>query len=297
MGLTDFSDLFTSVHEDAFNNIVVQLQKQRPSIFNYGTHLFAQRPDMLCQRIVGFIDEDVHNFSNPLIHELDLLRVPGYEGDYGLEYCMQLSQLSIDFFPGNVHSLPPELKPLKEQHFSLKARLCVGLGCPELRVIESVAPTERAWFPVVDIPGVVEQPGLKKNASDHRNARTSDNKKPLLPPTHPFPFYKPICCCLDLYVIFHLSREGSAIDPILALKLDNLEIVDIKPEDLENIVECFIKTTLILSVLPKVKLALRALIFNIEKLITIEPTPVPAGVPNNPAIEDDQIKVFINVNV
>src|SRR4029453_15418927 len=37
----------------------------------------------------------------------------------------------IDFYPGNVISLPAELDPpLKSQRFAFRARACAGIGCP-----------------------------------------------------------------------------------------------------------------------------------------------------------------------
>jgi hypothetical protein len=295
MGFTDFSDLFGSLHEDAMNNVVIQLQRQRPSLFNYGTSAFVNNPDLLCEPIRQFVDEDVSAFGNPLVHQLELLRVPGYSGNYGLEYCFQLSRLSIDFFPENHHQLPPELKPMKEQTFSLRARVCAGLGCPEANVFDKISPREPAFYPEINVDGVVEQ--VNKRGRDDNRSERDPKRDPLLPPDHPIPFRKPLCFCLDLYAVLHFQREGSPGNPILALKLNNLEIVDVAPKGMEDLVECYLKTTLALGVHPKVKLAMKALVLKIEEVLTVEPTPVPAGVPNNPAVEDDQLKVFISLTV
>jgi hypothetical protein len=94
-----------------------------------------------------------------------------------------------------------------------------------------------------------------------------------------------------------VEREGGAGDPVIALRLDNLEIVDIKPDGLENAVECFLRAMLIMGVLPKVKLALDSLILSVGNVLTIGPTPISPLVPFNPAIEDDQIKAFITLTV
>ena len=92
-----------------------------------------------------------------------------------------------------------------------------------------------------------------------------------------------------------IQRGGPPDDPFISFGLDNLEIVDVNPVGLENSVECYLKSVLILGVLPKVKLALRALVFSIKDFLTIQPTPISAAVPFNPAVEDDQIKVFVTV--
>jgi len=116
-------------------------------------------------------------------------------------------------------------------------------------------------------------------------------------PSHPIPFDPKniICFCLDLFVVLRIERSGPSADPMLALRLDNLEIVDVKPAGLEDAVECYLKTVLMMGVLPKIKLALRAFVFSIENFLTIQPTPISPAVPFNPAIEQDQIKVFVNV--
>jgi hypothetical protein len=291
MAFTDFSDLFASINESAINNVVRDLQRQRPSLFNYGTSTFIQHPEFFCQRIRA--DKDVFLFNNPLATQEDLISIPGYSGPFGLEWCLQLSELSIDFHPSNVHSLPSELNPpLAAQHFSLKAKLCIGLGCPEAKLLDKIAPTEKPYFPVVDTGGDIKQP----NRPEHTAGKPED-KPTNKPPDRPLPFEKPICFCLDLFAVFHLALQGTPNDPILALKLDNLEIVDIKPDGLENSAECFMKTMLLLGLLPKIRLALRALVFRIADVITITPAPVSANIPFNPAVEQDQLKIFVNLIV
>lgn len=69
MALTQFSDLFASIHENAINNVVLQLQRQRPSLFNYGTDAFVQKPDRLCYPLSNFIDVDVTLFNNPVVQK------------------------------------------------------------------------------------------------------------------------------------------------------------------------------------------------------------------------------------
>jgi hypothetical protein len=298
MALTDHCDIFASVHERSFNNIVLQLQMQRPSLFNYGTMTFASHPDRLCnQKIIGKVDPEVKAFGNPIVKEQPLLAIPGYSGPFGLEYCLQLAELSIDFHPSNVHALPAELSPpLVAQHFSIKGRACAGLACPSTDVLIRLAPDDQAFFPVIATGTDFVQQG--KPSRDPNNP-SKDGPIVVQTPTRPFPFNREgiICLCLDLFAVLHVEREGAAADPIVSLRLDNLEIVDIKPDGLENAAECFLKAMLIMGVLPKVKLALDALIFSVGHVLTIGPTPISAAVPFNPAIEDDQIKAFVTLTV
>lgn len=296
MALTDNCDIFSSFHETAFNNIVLQLQRQRPSLFNYGTITFVNHPELLCnQAIIRKIDPEVRTFGNPVVKEQPLLAIPGYNGPFGLEYCLQLAELSIDFHPGNVHTLPPELAPpLAPQHFSIKGRACAGLSCPRTGILTELAPDEPAFFPV--IPTGTD---FVKQDRPPRDQPGKDGPIVTTTPRTPFPFNREgvICFCLDLFAVLHVERSGGTATPTISLKLDNLEIVDVTPAGLENATECFLRAMLIMGVLPKVKLALEALMFKVGDVLTIGPTPISAAVPFNPAIEQDQIKVFISLTV
>jgi hypothetical protein len=294
MALTDHCDIFASIHEESFNNVVLQLQRQRPSLFNYGTTTFANHPELLCnQKIIRMVDPEVRMFGNPIVKEEPLLAIPGYDGPFGLEYCLQLAELSIDFHPSNVHALPSELAPpLQSQHFSIKGRACAGLDCPNKDILIKVAPSERPFYPSISTGDFVKQDKPPRE-------QPSDDPVVKQTPTRPFPFNPDgiICFCLDLFALLHVEREGSASDPVIGLRLDNLEIVDIKPDGLENAAECFLRAMLIMGVLPKVKLALDSLIFSVGKVLTIGSTPISPAVPFNPAVENDQIKAFITLTV
>lgn len=296
MAFTDNCDIFGAIQEKSFNNIVLQLQRQRPSLFNYGTMTFARRPELMCnQRMIRAIDPEVLDFKNPIVKEQPLLAIPGYSGPFGLEYCLQLTELSIDFHPGNIHVLPAELgPPLKEQHFSLRGQACAGLDCPTTSILRRLAPDEPAFFPIVS-----KGSDFIHQQEPPREQRPPDGPVVTRTPVRPFPFNREgrLCFCLDLFAVLHVERLGGTIDPVISLQLDNLEIVDVAPDRLESAIECFLRATLIMGILPKVKLALNALAFNIAGVLNIGPTPISAAVPFNPAIEDDQIKVFISVSV
>jgi hypothetical protein len=75
---------------------------------------------------------------------------------------------------------------------------------------------------------------------------------------------------------------------------------------MEDMIECYIRAVLRLGILPRMSIAIEKMVLDITKMlqeqgltigetITLEPAPVPASVPNNPAVEDDQLKVFINL--
>ncbi|MDQ7743230.1 hypothetical protein [Hydrogenophaga pseudoflava] len=115
------------------------------------------------------------------------------------------------------------------------------------------------------------------------------------------------CFCLEACVTggVRIAHQGGRayLEPFL----DGFEIVDIKPEGLENSLECYVGLLLRLVVLPGLQVLLERAPLNLTQgatdlfpqptNVTLSPTPVSAAVPNNPAIEDDQLKVFIQAEV
>jgi hypothetical protein len=86
MALTNNCDIFGSIHEAAFNNVVRELQRQRPSLFNYGTISFVLDRKLFCdQAILSIIDSDVLFYGNPVVTQQPLLSIPGAGTGVGLE--------------------------------------------------------------------------------------------------------------------------------------------------------------------------------------------------------------------
>ena len=278
MALTASCDIYASVNEAGINRVVRQAMRQRPSLFNYGTLLFLRRPDLLCREI------DAHPVvlarGNPLISVEPPIPIVGTNGMYALDFCVQVPELEMDFSPGNVIALPPELSPpLAAQRLALHAMLCAGLGCPSDDIVAKLPPvignadlslTHRKELP----PGGREQPFV-------------------------IPFEDLNCFCLDLIAVAGGTVTGVAPNQLLLAKLMGLEIVDIKPEGLENSIECYARLVLKLVVLPQLSLHPIKFAQGITGLMTatLFPSPVPAKVPNNPALEDDQLKVFVDLAV
>ena len=298
MILTQFCDVFASFQEKGFNNIVTALQRQRPSLFNYGTQGYVSNPSLLCYRIFPHkIDPEVLTHPDPVVKLQQPIAIPGYDGPYGLQYCFQLAELSIDFAPNNIHNLPPEIKGLfVDQCFSIKARVCGQINCPGSDILARITPDLPPYAPV--LPG--SKTDNKPSNDDKRQSpdRNPNNDQPKsLVPLIPLPLNRESdnCFCVDLYAVCRLTREGSNADPVVALYLTGLELVDIKPDGLESSLECFLKTTLTLGVFPKVKIAMNALVMRLKNFLTIEPTPISVNVPHNPSIDNDQLKVFVTL--
>src|SRR5262249_13826659 len=174
-------------------------------------------------------------------------------------------QAEVDFFPGNVIVLPTELNPpLPTQRMALHFQVCAGLGCPSDDLVKSLEnQQQRGAGQPTDI---IVLPSTQLN-----------------------------CFCLDIYGIGGATISGLVNDEHIFPNVDGLDIVDIKPDGLENSLLCYVELML--------KLGLLAKGFSIPNLtqtflgitITPEPTPTSAAVPFNPALEDDQIKLFVNV--
>ena len=277
MAFTDNCNVFGAIHEEGFNRIGRHLMQQRPSLFNYGTQLFASNPDLLCKKIDAH--PEVLRRGNPLITVEDPLPIAGTGGTLGVDFCFQVTELKIDFHPGNQFNMPPELNPpLESQRLALLVQVCGAIVCPEGDHAEKWADQ------------IADQPS--------KSGRQDDKEQPR-PPTQPIAGRKVECFCLDVFAVAYVELIGPINGKKLAIRLEKLEIVDIRPVELENNLECYIATTLRVGILPYVRIALDTLDFELGEFATlsISPTPISASVPNNPAIEEDQIKAFINVGV
>ncbi|MBX9699832.1 MAG: hypothetical protein K2X74_10355 [Acetobacteraceae bacterium] len=275
MAFTDHCDVFGAVHEDGLNLIIGHVMRQRPSLFNYGTDAFIARPEMLCEPIDAH--PEVRRRGNPLLTREALIPVPGTNGIFGFDWCLQITKLAIDFHKGNAIALPPQLGVLQPQRLALAGRACFGLICPGERV-------DALGDALADIP------------PPRKDDKTGRDDQPR-PPPRPLPPGKPICFCLELFAVLHIERLLRPEGTFLVPRLDGLEIVDIQPQGMEDAIECAVATTLRLGVLPRLRFALDTFAFDLGGFlsISVSATPISAAVPFNPSIEDDQMKVFVEV--
>ena len=277
MPLTDNCDVFGAVHEDGINAIARHITRQRPSLFNYGTRFFQLRPERLCHKIDAH--PEVIRRSNPLITVEDPLPIPGTNGMYGLDFCVQLTKLMIDFHPGNVIALPPELAPLCRQRLALVVEACAGILCPDRKVVDAVG------------DDIASQTPPRKDDKDQRDPRET----PKLPP-RPLPGEEVHCFCLGVFAVAHAERLIVGGREFIVVRLDGLEIVDIKPDGLESAPSNATspRSSGWRSCRSSESRSIRWSWTSAISQLTIGPTPISAAVPNNPAVEDDQLKVFAN---
>jgi hypothetical protein len=279
MAFTNNSDFYVAIHDAGINRIIKHVMRQRPSIFNYGTAMLLSRPELLCKEID--VAPDVISAGNPIITVLPPLPVIGTS--LALNYCIQATIGEVDFHSGNVFSLPPELDPLASQRYAVHFQSCAGIGCPPKDISIPGTPTYRF--------------------SDARSYSAKDEETGMF--THiqkeitVLPTSRLNCFCIDLFATGCVKVAGSSGYQKMLLGVDGIEIVDLRPEGLENSIECYSLLALNQGILPVVGEAISNVAFDVINLpdslgqlrVSASPT-----VPNNPAIEDDQLKAFINLD-
>jgi hypothetical protein len=300
MAFTDHCDLFGSVHDDGINLVVRHIMRQRPSLFNYATPVFHERPELFCEKIEPA--QTVLDAGNPLFTEQEPLPILGTPVPIGINFCVQLTDAEIDFHPGNAINLPPQLRPLPAQRFALRMRACAGLDCPSEDVIAGLLPgIERIVFAQQQV--AAPTPGF--TAGMVPPADFGRKRDVIVLPTR-----KLLCFCLELFAVGHFEWgpvTGSQ-QQWLKPRLDGIEIVDLQPTPMENAIECYATTMLRLGILPRLMVPMEKMIVDITAMletqglqigqqITLQPAAVPADVPNNPAIEENQLKAFIKLTV
>lgn len=325
MAFTDHSDLFGSVHEDGINLVLRHLMRQRPSLFNYATPEFTLNPRLFCRPIEA--DQRVLDAGNPLFTELEPLPIVGAPFDFGVNFCLQLTDAAIDFHRGQVIALPDQLGSLGEQRFALMATAVGGIDCPSQEFIDELLPEIEKYLLEQQELAVGAVEDEKRNAA-FGDARASErrgfaaaaptfDRKPVrgsvrIPPRDVFvlPTRRLECFKLSLFIV-GFCEWGSVIgsqQAWLKTRLAGLEIVDLEPTLLEDQIECYISTVLKLGVLPRLIVPLEKLVLDITatvkeqglelgKQVDLGPSSVPADVPHNPAIEDDQLKAFATLTI
>jgi hypothetical protein len=158
---------------------------------------------------------------------------------------------------------------LEEQHFAIRAQVCGGIGCPPKEIIDQFQLPTFSTNRLANFP--------KPN--------------PVVIPTREIE-----CFCLELFVVGHFEVVGPVGGQRLLAKLDGLEIVNIQPEGLENSIECYLRLLVQLVLLPRTSVALSNIVLDIYDPVSVVLKPS-TSVPNNPAIEEDQLKVFIDLEV
>ncbi len=288
MVLTSNSDFYFALQDAGINRLIKHVMRKRPSLFNYGSSLVASNPQLLCQNIDAA--PEVAQAGNPLVTALAPL--PIFGTNLALNYAVQLTKGELDFNPGNVFALPNELNPpLGKQRLAVHFQVCAGVGCPSSMGLPTTGKP-----PVKG--GVLSSISLARiSLGDVGVSKTGGIFNPdgglVVLPTNELD-----CFCLDLFATGGAKITGVVGNQLILPFVDGIDIVDIKPDAIESMIDCYALLALNQGILPSIGQL-------ISKFAFSNPLPTNLGsiifsaattVPNNPAIEDDQLKAFINLN-
>lgn len=277
MALTDDCDLFLGLHENGINRVFDHVRRQRPALFNYATAEIAGNRELWCADVV--FTPDVLQHNNPLFTVMNPLPVFGADSPpVGIGFCAQVTKTRVDFHPGNAIALPAEMHPpLAEQHFSVVLRICAAIACPDPRIIDRIPPPDKAFGGNLTYDAPRDKPPTPIVLPGRTN-----------------------CFCLDVFAIGHVQRQFISGRESLLVKVDEVDIVDLAPPGLKQNLICYLKTSLNVVLREKMAIALQTLMFSFPLFgfgtVNLFPTPNPP-LPNNPAISDDELKVFITMKV
>jgi hypothetical protein len=281
------SDLHGAITDSAINRVVQLLMTWRPSLFNHvapaqfllvGAHPgfvgFGERW-LVCNPVPLPPGVDPNIF--PRYTRRPPLKIPGLPGG-GAPYCLQLTTLRIDFAPSDQIALPPELSPpLDDQQFALWAGASAGIGCPSDELVDALLSTRL---------------NMRAKYQPHRDLvdRLALDVSSL------------ICFSLEVFVTGHLYTDiqpDPSKPPVTRIRvaLDAVEVKDLMPPGLEEAVECYLRMAIRGYVLPELVLAIEPIVAKVLDLtLKVVPT-LSAGPPHNPAIEQNELRVWLDVAI
>ncbi len=212
------------------------------------TAFFTDRPRYLVYGSASFVPVTTVAETN-----MAAIPFPGVPG--GIQWRVTLGIPKVDLFEKNM-PLPPELI-LNPGQFSARLDVELCLDCRRLKI----------------------DPRPPRGKDTHGR----DDHNPNDPKRHPLE--EVTCCKLKVFAVGHLEHVVAITgEDSVVLAVDAVEIVDIKPDALEAIIECLL-FMILQAVLAEVRLPFRALRAGAFQLIPVV----------GPLIEDDQIKMRGNV--
>ncbi len=283
------ADVYVGLEEQAIRCVIETVMQQRPSLFNYATQGFIDRPELLYMPIAAhpavisrgntlltLVKTGLPVIGTRLLQQLnqppptngqELPKLPEY---YSLNFFFQVTAVQVDFSPGNTISMPPGLPTLPEQHFAMRVAVAAGAGFP--------------------------------SPSFNLLSRPNTDNLPVLAPIESV-------CKFPMEVVFsgYVTRTPVSESP-LAAGVDGFEIVDLEPSGLECLIESYVKMELQQVLIPQLLTLLRntlpGLIVKIaiphkpDSPITLPGavkatlTPISATIPHNPAFQSDTVQVY-----
>ncbi|MBB6646481.1 hypothetical protein [Halobellus ruber] len=323
MAYTDHSDVYGALHEEGINRVVTHLQHKRPSLFNYGTarvvagaYAAAEVPppeyvDVRhgslppCEAIPYAPEVRDRRWDNPLMTEEEPLPVVGTDGLVGMDYAVQVTDLGIDFAP------PTEELSFKDQQYAANASVCAGLGCPGDVELDGALEAIEQFRSYVE-----RREDFEMDAAMDDEALLAEFGLPAVPQAD-----RLRCFCLDVKVVGTVSMvdRPTVEGPLTVPQSPTFGIDDIRLTDLETIeefplpagfvhsLECYIEVFLRLGVFPSLAdtiertvqqaLAMQNPVLTLGGLTATVELPTSGAVPYNPAIEADELRVYVDLDV
>lgn len=311
MPFTDNSDVYSAVHEDGFNQVVRHVMRRRPSLFNYGTARLVDAAATGEKRELGLLCSPVNydpevlkwtgepipaDADSPLMTEQNPIPVLGTDDLVAFDYCVQVVELAIDFAPGTFED------GLGDQQFAATVTVCAGLACPPDDEFDAI--TDRLGELREEYGDRLSEPDLREELG-----------LPIVPDPEDVH-----CFCLQVTVVGSVERvERGAVSPRLVIEqsarlvVDDIRIESTEgegfsfPDGLERSIECYLHSFVQLGLLPALSamleeivpktLEMEFLLFDLEATRTTISLPVSGAIPNNPALEEDQLKMYVDVDL
>jgi hypothetical protein len=281
LAFTDNCSLYVALDDAAIDSVAQLAMQQRPSWFNYATrniiNSFATKPSLLCNPIAA--NPAVKAHTNPLISEVPPLPVIGTNGKYGIDYCLQLNLAKIEFSPGsNAIALPSPLQ-LGPQQLALQVEVSGGLAQPTANTIQQLAP--------------VGASDIDWGNMDVGQVITPSNTL--------------ACFQFDLYLMMH-AQLANTPNPPMVVGIDGLKVSGLLAPELEAAVEWYVVNLVVpLAIVPWLeKIIPTRQHFDMPKVspdVTLtlagdaSLTPISTAVPFNPALVNDQLELYLNVQM
>jgi hypothetical protein len=286
------ADLYVALEEQAIRCIVETVMLQRPSLFNYATPGFIQHPELMYTHIA--VHPAVQARNNPLITVLkqplpvfgtrmfeEMNQPPPENGQeqpklpdyYSLNYFAQVTSVQVDFSPGNVIAMPPELPALPDQHFAFRLAVAAGVGFPSAEMDLSRRPSTEILPALAPIQSVCKFP-------------------------------------MEVVLTGYVSRSAD-VEKLLDIGVDGFEIVDLQPSGLECIIESYVKMEAQQVIIPQLLTYLRAELpglilpivmqqkpgspVTLPHAVKVTLTPVSQVIPRNPAFQSDAVQTYAHL--
>jgi hypothetical protein len=114
------------------------------------------------------------------------------------------------------------------------------------------------------------------------------------------------CFSLTFYAIGQVGITGNTSSQVLSAKVDDVEMTGINPQGLQDSINCIVMDLINHQILPNLTFAIQTVVLNLSNLlnttspsatVSIYAIPQLAGsaIPNNPALQTDQIQIFVEV--